>query len=165
MRKETRRILTGPLAIRVTWEYHPRMVTQQTFTATWETNTQRILRGKQRCSARYKPSVKATSVIQACPSDSDYIKRAQRATKAIALCLAKDMLPIYTVEKPGFKSMIHQFNPRYQLPGRMHFNWVALPALASDVTACFKPVFLLWHNRSLDFWSWRLIPVFYMPFH
>jgi len=45
------------------------------------------------------------------------------------------MLLIYTVEKPGFKSMIHQFNPRYQLPGRMHFNWVALPALASDVTA------------------------------
>ena len=56
-------------------------------------------------------------------------------TKAIALCLAKDMLLIYTVEKPGFKSMIHHLNPRYQLPGRMHFNRVALPALASDVTA------------------------------
>ena len=45
------------------------------------------------------------------------------------------MLLIYTVEKPGFKSMIHQFLPRYELPGIMHFNWVALPALASDVTA------------------------------
>ena len=36
------------------------------------------------------------------------------------------MLPINTVEKPGFKGMISRFNPRYQLPSRIR---VAIPSL------------------------------------
>ena len=37
-------------------------------------------------------------------------------TKSVAICLAKDMLPIYTVKKEGFKAMLRKFNPRYDLP-------------------------------------------------
>ena len=90
---------------------------------------------------------------QAIPTTS---REHKELTKAIALCLAKDMLPIYTVEKPGFKSMIHQFNPRYQLPGRMHFNRVALPALASDVTADIERELasnLCFFSGTTDLWT------------
>ena len=66
--------------------------------------------------------------------------------------------PMYTVEKPGFKSMIHQLNPRYQLPGRMHFNRVALPALASDVTADIEKELasnLCFFSGTTDLWTSR----------
>ena len=53
-------------------------------------------------------------------------KEHKALTDSITRCLAKDMLPINTVEKPGFKGMIGHFNPRYQLPSRIR---VAIPSL------------------------------------
>ena len=52
--------------------------------------------------------------------------------------------------------MIHQFNPQYQLPGRMHFNQVALPALASDVTADIEREIasnLCFFSGTTDLWT------------
>ena len=39
------------------------------------------------------------------------------------------MLPIYTVEKPGFINLLRQFDPQYELPGRKYFTKTALPQL------------------------------------
>ena len=41
-------------------------------------------------------------------------------TNAIMHCIAKDMLPINTVEKEGFKRLINLIDHRYVLPGRKH---------------------------------------------
>ena len=46
-------------------------------------------------------------------------------TQAVTYCLAKDMLPIRTVEKKGFKTMLQRFYPRYQLPSSNYFTPVA----------------------------------------
>ena len=60
-------------------------------------------------------------------------KEHKALTNSVAYCLARDMLPLSTVDKPGFRAMIHHFNPRYQLPTRKHFTKVAIPALVNDV--------------------------------
>ena len=39
------------------------------------------------------------------------------------------MLPLYSVEKQGFKRMIASFNERYELPSRKYFSRTAIPAL------------------------------------
>ena len=59
-------------------------------------------------------------------------KEYKELTKSVAICIAKDMLLIYTVEKEGFKAMLRKFNPRYDLPSRNHFSRVVLPALYSQ---------------------------------
>ena len=53
-------------------------------------------------------------------------------TKSVTYCLAKDMLPVSTVDKPGFKAMLQKFNPRYQLPNHNHFTKVSIPELVAE---------------------------------
>ena len=57
----------------------------------------------------------------------------KQLTKSVANCLAKDMLPLSTVDKPGFRAKLYKFNPRFQLPTRKHFTKVAIPSLVSQV--------------------------------
>ncbi len=59
-------------------------------------------------------------------------------TKAVTYCLAKDILPISTVDKPGFKAMLQRFNPRYQVPSRNYFTRVSIPALVSEVKGAIE---------------------------
>ena len=54
-------------------------------------------------------------------------------TRSITECLVKDMLPIYTVDKPGFRAMIRRFNSRYKLPSRSFFSREAIPSLYCEV--------------------------------
>ena len=49
------------------------------------------------------------------------------------MCLAKDMLPLSTVDKPGFWAMLSKLNPRYDLPTRSYFSRIAIPALYHEV--------------------------------
>ena len=37
------------------------------------------------------------------------------------------------VEKTGFKTMLHRFHPRYQIPSRSYFSRVAIPAMVGEV--------------------------------
>ena len=46
--------------------------------------------------------------------------RAQELNRAVIYYLAKDMQPLYTVEKPGFRKLLATLS-RYQLPSRRHF--------------------------------------------
>ena len=50
-------------------------------------------------------------------------------TKAVTYYLAKDMRPAYSVELPGFRSMVSKLNPRYCLPGRNYFSRTGIPTL------------------------------------
>ena len=54
-------------------------------------------------------------------------------TKSVTCCLARDMFPLSTVDKPGFHAMFQKFNPRYQLPTHKYFTKVAIPRLVSEV--------------------------------
>ena len=54
-------------------------------------------------------------------------------TKAITYYLAKDMRPAYSVELPGFRSMVSKLNPRYGLPSRNYFSRTGIPSLYNEV--------------------------------
>ena len=72
------------------------------------------------------------TVVAAFASAMAYDKKTKRhndITNTITYFVAKDMLPISTVEKLGFKQLIKVINLRYQLPGRKHFSQTALPKL------------------------------------
>ena len=51
----------------------------------------------------------------------------KQLTKSVTYCLAHDMLPISTVDKPGFQAMLHKFNIKYHLPSHNHFMKVSIP--------------------------------------
>ena len=52
---------------------------------------------------------------------------------AVAYCIAKDMLPLQIVDKPGFRHMLSKLNPRYNLPSRRHFSDISIPRLYSQI--------------------------------
>ena len=60
-------------------------------------------------------------------------KRWKELTNAITFYITKDMLSLYTVEKPGFKRLLTTFDSRYQLASRSYFSRTAIPALYAQV--------------------------------
>ena len=56
-------------------------------------------------------------------------KKWKHLTDSVTYCLAKDMLPLYTVEKEGFQKLLKAFDSQYQLPNRKYFTNTAIPAL------------------------------------
>ena len=89
--------------------------------------------GKRSASTSSDSSSSSQSSIVSAFERSKMLSTSSREHKEltddVTLCLAKDCLPIYTVEKKGFIEMLRRFNPRYQLPSRSHFSRVAIPAL------------------------------------
>ena len=76
--------------------------------------------------------------------------------KAVAFCIAKDMLPLQLVDKPGFCHMVTKLNPRYNLPSRRHFTDVSIPHLYSHVkTFVVKPKLDVapYFSATTDPWS------------
>ena len=47
--------------------------------------------------------------------------------------IAKDAVPLSTVDKPGFQFMVSKLNPQYGLPSKWHFMDYEIPQLYSDV--------------------------------
>ena len=45
-------------------------------------------------------------------------KQWQKLTKAVTYAIAKDMMPLCSVERPGFKRMLSTCDNRYELPSR-----------------------------------------------
>ena len=56
-------------------------------------------------------------------------KRHGEITEAITRYLAKDMMPINTVTKDGFVSLIRKLDRRYSIPSRNYFSQVAIPKM------------------------------------
>lgn len=72
--------------------------------------------------------------------------------------IAKDMVPIYTVEKPGFKKLINTIDPKYQLPSRKYFAEEALPRLyiATRQRVTEKLANVSYFSTTTDLWSSRM---------
>ncbi|KAK0138123.1 Zinc finger BED domain-containing protein 1 [Merluccius polli] len=86
--------------------------------------------------------------------------RSKEITEAIAYHLAKDMVPINTVERDGFRKMLHTLDKRYSIPSRNYFSYVALPAMYKKVRALvqaevhdadyFAATTDLWSSRTME---------------
>ena len=85
--------------------------------ATCSNTTQATLGSVVMKSAMYSPSSPQTKDLN----------------RAVAYHIAKDAMPLSTVDKPGFRFMISKLNPRYQLPSRKHFSDYEIPRMYSDV--------------------------------
>ena len=46
--------------------------------------------------------------------------------------MAKEMIPINTVKKPGFRSMMKKLDPRYEVPSRKYIIKTVLPSLYAE---------------------------------
>ena len=62
----------------------------------------------------------------------------KKINRAVAEFLCTDMIPIYCVEKKGFKNLIWSLNPRYELPGRRYFMENEIPRLYDDVREAIR---------------------------
>ena len=79
----------------------------------------------------------------------------QKLTDAVTYCIGKDMLPVYTVEKPGFASLLKQFDPQYELPHRKYFSKTVIPKLyestRESVLHSIKNI--TFYSATTDMWS------------
>ena len=78
------------------------------------------LQKKHPDKVKVKPTSSKANDTTACCSKSEQQTmeqcQARTLTKAVTRFLAKDMVPLYQVDKSGFREMIQAINPRYQLP-------------------------------------------------
>ena len=61
------------------------------------------------------------SIVQALGCNKKYScssKKWPEVTDAITYCMAKDLMPIYFVEKEGFQRLVSMLDRKYELPGR-----------------------------------------------
>ena len=75
-------------------------------------------KGKQvrrKCAEVSQPTIQE-SIEGACKYDRHSI------TDAITHFVAKDGLPVYTVEKPGFKQLVQTLDSHYNIPSRSYFS-------------------------------------------
>jgi len=78
---------------------------------------------------------KHTTLTQAFDKGTPYDKSSKRwkeVTEAVTFYLAKDMVPLKTVENEGFKRLLKVVDPRSELPSRKYFSNTAMPRLYSE---------------------------------
>ena len=63
------------------------------------------------------------------------LPRALQLNRSVAYYLAKDMLALHTVDKPGFRHLVAKLDPKYNLPSRKHFCKYKIPSLFAEVKA------------------------------
>ena len=76
-------------------------------------------------------------------------------TNAITMYLAKDMVPIYTLEKPGFKQLISMLDKQFELPSRKYFTKTAILTLYNttrDIVAT-EISDVRYFSANTDLWS------------
>ena len=90
--------------------------------------------GRRRCTVA-KSSIQPTlkEVVHKSQEYERNGKQWARLTAAVTRFIAKDALPIYTVEKRGFQEMLRQFDGRYTLPSRHYFSRTAIPNLYASI--------------------------------
>ena len=64
---------------------------------------------------------KITDALSSVQKYTQNSKRWKQLTDAVTRGIAKDMMPMYSVEKPGFRQMLTQFDSCYELPSRKYF--------------------------------------------
>ena len=126
-------------------------------------DSKKCYQNDQSSSSSSQPTIKqAFASAQKYPRSS---KRWQQLTDSITQCIAKDMLPLHTVDKPGFRKMVECFDSRYEMPTRKYFSQVSIPTLYSKLrdTVAQKLQETQYYSCTADMWSSRgLFP--YMSF-
>ena len=88
---------------------------------------------------------------------------------AVAYCIAKDMLPLQIVNKPGFRHMLSKLIPRYNLPSRRHFSDISIPRLFSQIRdSVVRPKLeqTVYFSATTDLWtSANIIPYLTFTVH
>ena len=84
-------------------------------------------------------------------------KRYKEITQVITYFLAKDMMPLRTVEKPGFIALVKKLDRRYDIPSRKYFSQEAIPNLYNTYTSKVKSELsqVLYFASTTDLWSSR----------
>ena len=87
-------------------------------------------------------------------------KKWPELTDRVTYCIAKDMMPIYSVQTEGFRQLLYSFDPRYELPDRKYFSNIAIPKLyektresvATDVKSAvyFASTTDLWSSQTME---------------
>lgn len=84
-------------------------------------------------------------------------KRHGETTQAITEFIAKEMMPLSTMTKPGFMALINTLDKWYSIPSRTYFSQVAIPELykkcKEKVAAELKTVEFF--ATTTDMWSSR----------
>ena len=86
---------------------------------------------KPSTSTQAQPTI--TEAMEKARTYQRHSKKWQQLTDSVTYCLTKDMMPLYSVEKEGFRKMLHVFDSQYELPGRKYFSQTAVPALYTSV--------------------------------
>ncbi len=117
-----------------------------------------LRRHKRSQKRRNKPNVHNQQCQQGQPSISQAFskmqkyeqggKQWQKLTNSITNCLAKDMMPLYTVERSGFKQLLNDFDPKYDIPSRKYFSQQAIPKLYNKTKEG-----VLWQLQNIEFFS------------
>ena len=72
-----------------------------------------------------------------------------------------DMLPLHTVDKPGFRKMLECFDSQYELPTRKYLTRTSIPTFYSKVrdTVAQQLEEIHYYSCTADMWSSRgLVP-------
>ena len=81
-------------------------------------------------------------------------KQWQKLTNSITNCLAKDMMSLYTVEKSGFKQLLNDFDPKYDIHSRMYFSQRAIPKLYETKEGVLRQIQNIeFFSATSDMWS------------
>ena len=104
-------------------------------------------------TAKCQPSI-ASSFAQSQPYGCQS-KRYKELNEAIAYFICKDGLPIYTVEKAGFQSMVKALDSRYEILSRSHFSRSVIPDLYASTRqkVAQKLVGVNFYAATTDMWS------------
>jgi len=98
---------------------------------------------------------KITEALTSVQKYSRSSKHWKQLTDAVTKGITKDMMPVYSVEKPGFHQMLTQFDNRYELPSCKYFSQVAIPALYSkerEKVEC-ELQGIEYYSATTDMWS------------
>ncbi|CAJ1080113.1 zinc finger BED domain-containing 1-like protein [Xyrichtys novacula] len=81
-----------------------------------------------RCQHQPKASEADQTGLRFLPKCDRASERHKDITHAVTCSIARDILPITTVEKPGFDQLLATLDPRYEVPGRKYVSNTALQA-------------------------------------
>ena len=89
----------------------------------------------QRSSDISEVKTKQVTLAEAVERTQHYFrssKQLQEITNSVAKFIAKEMMPVRVVERPGFKEMVQKLDPRYKIPSRMFFQECATFSVHSN---------------------------------
>lgn len=89
---------------------------------------------------------------------------AVRIHRKIAQMIAQDLQPLSLVENKGFRALIAEIQPRYQIPSRRYFKDRVLPdlseAIRKNVVHCLAKADYI--SFTTDLWTSEHIAISYM---